>query len=166
MISEHCIICFNMAEFEIFEEALTISDIRDRTPLPTPTSGTTIPAKPNPITIREDWRDDSLCKWLKNRNIMNPGPGDAKGVKIAKGVCARCPVKLPCFIDLVTDPPPLMGLTGITAGMSTRQQKAAIQTHRRFEEYGQLQEFILSSQFAADVAISATFDKSDIDCIS
>lgn len=154
-----------MAEFEVYENALTPSDIRDRVAVPAPSRGTTMPAKPNPLAIRTDWRDDSLCKKLTIRKIMNPGPNNAKGVRIAKGVCARCPVWTECYIDLVTDPPPLQGLTGITAGMSTRQQKAAIQAHRQLEEYGQLQEFVSSNQFAADVAIKSTYDEVDINCI-
>lgn len=166
MISEHCIIRFSMAEFECFEMTLTVSEVAERIPLPSPARGTRKPREPNPLTIPIDWRDNQLCGRLRHPEIMRPGPGDANGVKTAKGVCSRCPVKLPCFIDLVTDPPPLQGLTGITAGLSTRQQKAAIQAHRRLSEFGEFHNFIVSSQFAADVAINSSFDSNDIDCIS
>lgn len=155
-----------MAEFEIVEKALTISDIVERTAPPPPARGTATPPKPNPITLSEGWKDQRLCTRLRHPEIMRPGPGNAKGVKVAKGVCVSCPVKLECFIDFVTDPPPLMGLTGIRAGLSTRQQKAAVKAHRQLAEFGELHNFILSTQFAADVAIRTTFDQTDIDCIA
>ncbi len=154
-----------MAEFEIIDEAFTISDIPERTAPPSPARGSTMSIKVNPLTIDSRWKKDALCRKLTNPKIMHPGPGNAKGVEVARGVCASCTVKLSCYIDLVTDPPPIQGLTGITAGLSTRQQKAAIKAHRQLAEFGELHDFIASSQFAADVAINSTFDEDDINCI-
>jgi WhiB family redox-sensing transcriptional regulator len=80
----------------------------------------------NPATIAgRDWRRDAECAEV-DPEIFYPLDLDPTGpaVAIAREVCAGCPVRLDCLLDVMTGEDPARRW-GVTAGL-TPDERAAI----------------------------------------
>lgn len=77
------------------------------------------------------WMLEASCRGL-DCNLMYPEKGDAKGIRVAKKMCASCPVKRQC-LDFAMTPREGMPFEdgGIWGGTTARERQRMRSSWRR-----------------------------------
>lgn len=65
-----------------------------------------------------EWRRQAACKDA-DRRLFFPGIGDAESPRLAKAICATCPVKAECLAYAMS----IWNLAGIWGGTSFRERR-------------------------------------------
>lgn len=70
-----------------------------------------------------DWRDEALCAYVDSPDVWFPGPGDS--VKVARKVCALCPVRQECLMFAIRNGE----YYGMWGGMIESERRAYAAAH-------------------------------------
>lgn len=89
------------------------------------TIGTPLDPRLTPPTHALPWADEALCAqsdpelWFPDRNSQWRKNDDGDREVLARGICRRCPVKLPCLRYALDD----STLEGIWGGTTTHERE-------------------------------------------
>jgi WhiB family redox-sensing transcriptional regulator len=91
-------------------------------------------ANEHPRPDPHEWRNDAACRGMDTAIFYPPKGGESAGqVRVAKAVCARCPVSDDCLADAMAPPFELQGIRGGMTGEDRRNLRRRLQRAARRE---------------------------------